>query len=189
MILSHALALSLVSHPACFVRNAMWLSLLLYLYLILCDHPAPLPYSQLTIHINYQSLISRRCLHQSGEYFTPRKAISSEHDVLLQIEYYLDPLVVCFDFQLVKRHQDDKKKPKEEDPRSSTLFPQRRRTTNNTNDSDQQQQQQQQQQVVPQHPPTTQQQLDLAKVILQTNPPPILVQNQTDGTWMLQNRP
>ena len=45
----------------------------------------------------------------------PREALSSERDVLLQIEHYLDLLSVSFDFQFVKGHQDDDKQPHELD--------------------------------------------------------------------------
>ena len=50
-------------------------------------------------------------LHQSRKYFTPREAISSERDVLLQIEHFLVLLAISFDFFFVKGHQDDKKPP------------------------------------------------------------------------------
>ena len=87
------------------------LSLLLYLHLLLCDQPQPLPYCQLTVHLDCQSLITKLRLHQNREFFTPREAISSERDVLLQIEHYLDLLAISFDFQFVKGHQDNDKQP------------------------------------------------------------------------------
>ena len=54
------------------------LSVLLYLYLIMADYPAPVPHCQLTIHLDCQSLISKLKLHQSRHYFTPSEAIQSK---------------------------------------------------------------------------------------------------------------
>ena len=50
----------------------------------------------------------------------PHETISSERDVLLQIEHYLDLLTVSFDFRFVKGHQDDKKDPNELDSAALT---------------------------------------------------------------------
>ena len=83
------------------------LSLLLYLHFLTCESPAPLPYCQLSVHLDCQSLISKLALHQSRTYYTPSEAVGPERDVLLQIEYYLDRLSICFSFSFVKGHQDD----------------------------------------------------------------------------------
>ena len=85
------------------------LSFLLYLSILLRSSPAPVPYCQLTVYIDCQSLLKRLCLHQDRQYFTPSEAIGPERDVLQQIEYYLDLLTICFSFEFVKGHQDDDK--------------------------------------------------------------------------------
>ena len=48
------------------------LLILLYLYLVMADYPAPVPHCQLTVHLDCQSLISKLRLHQSRHYFTPK---------------------------------------------------------------------------------------------------------------------
>ena len=85
------------------------LSLLLYLHLLTCDRPGPVPFSQMSIHLDCQSLLRRLHLHQSRQYYTPREAVSPERDVLLQIESLLDILSISFNFYFVKGHQDDDK--------------------------------------------------------------------------------
>ena len=85
------------------------LSLLLYLHLVTRDQPSPVPFSQMTIYLDCQSLLKRLILHQSRQYFTPREAVSPERDVLMQIESLLDILSISFSFQFVKGHQDDDK--------------------------------------------------------------------------------
>ena len=84
-------------------------SLLLYLHLATCDQPAPALFSQMTVHLDCQSLLTKLHLHQDRQYFTPHEAISSECDVLMQIEALLDVLTVSFAFKFVKGHQDNDK--------------------------------------------------------------------------------
>ena len=85
------------------------LSLLLYLHLATCDCPSPAPFSQMTVHLDCQSLLTKLHLHQDRQYFTPHEAISPERDVLMQIESLLDVLALSFSFKFVKGHQDDNK--------------------------------------------------------------------------------
>ena len=86
------------------------------LYSLFCSIPIySFAINHLTVHLDCQSLINKLWLHQPREYFTPYEVISSERDVLLQIEYFLDLLAISFNFECIKGHQDDKKHPSELD--------------------------------------------------------------------------
>ena len=84
-----------------------FLSLITFIHDTIAQSTVFTPTHKLSIHIDNNSLISNILKHINRSYFSPSEASSSERDVLLEIEHYMDTTLLHFVPHHVKSHQDD----------------------------------------------------------------------------------